>query len=441
MSDVQLRTEPGQPDEGADVLLDWFEDRQASTVRYGPDFLKALAPSVVAQDLFRIAGAVFCADKVLLRKETEDFWTRDITMCVPVSNVPLWDGVADLLDKALTFLSGDRWQLEFVENTAVDLTAEAIPDNHEAVALFSGGLDSLAGAIDLLESGRRVVLVGHNGSSLTASRRDELFRALRVRYGPDVVSLRKLVLRPAARRPAQHRSLPRGEGEITTRSRSFLFIAAGIAVADALALDAPLVVPENGFIGVNVPLSGARAGSLSTRTTHPLFIHWIQQLLERLGLNHSIENPYRLLTKGEALAETREANLLTKLAARTLSCSHPEAARLRMRPQGNCGYCYPCLIRRASLHRIGLDRTADYSWDALTDVDLLGRESESGASLRALVQTLGCAESPNDVLLNGRIPNGEAPAFYETYKRGRAELRDWILSGAGPELRRRMGST
>lgn len=439
MSDVQIRTEPGQPDSGAGVLLDWFEDRQASTVQRDPDFLKGLSPSPVALDLFRLAGAIFCADKTISRNEAEDFWTRDIAIQAPVSDVGLWKGASDHLTKALSFLSGDRWRLDFVEDTAEAPDAEAIPAEYEAVSLFSGGLDSLAGAIDLLEAGRRLTVVGHHDGSLTANKQDELHRSLREHYGDGRVSLRKLFLRPAPRNSSQARPLPREGGENTTRARSFLFIAAGVAVADALGTGLPLYVPENGYIGINVPLSAARAGSLSTRTTHPLFMHRMRDLLERLGLDHPIENPYRLLTKGEALAASSNSRLLGELTPRTVSCSHPEAARWRKRPQGNCGYCYPCLIRRAALHHVGSDRTR-YSWDPLTDVDLLRRDVESGGSLRALAQSLGRPESLNDVLLNGRIPDGEAPVFYEMYRRGRVELRDWLLSGAGPELRRRLGA-
>jgi len=169
-------------------------------------------------------------------------------------------------------------------------------------------------------------------------------------------------------------------------------------------------------------------------------MHLMEALLDQLGLDHEIENSYRLLTKGEALVASSNSALLAELAPRTISCAHPEAPRWRERPQGNCGYCYPCLIRRAALHRFGSD-TTQYSWDPLTETELLDRKSKSGRSLRALAQSLGRPESQNDVLRNGRIPDGEAPAFFETYRRGRAELRDWILSGAAPELRRRMGST
>jgi 7-cyano-7-deazaguanine synthase in queuosine biosynthesis len=438
---VQLRTHPDQPDLGAEVLLDWFEDKSASTVQYGPDFLKALAPSPVAMDLFRLAAAIFCADKIVSRGETADFWTREIGIAVPVSDPTLWDGAKELLGEALSFLSGDRWHLTFGADTVEAPEVEAIDSEFSAVSLFSGGLDSLAGVIELLELGERLTVVGHHDASLTDNKQVELFRALREHFGADRIARRSLLLRPAAPNALQARPLTPGKGENSTRSRSFLFIAAGVVVADALGSTVPLFIPENGFIGVNVPLTPARAGSLSTRTTHPLFIHLMKRVLGHLGLDHAIENPYRLQTKGEVLAASPAPELLSSLAPRTISCSHPEAPRWRKRPQGNCGYCYPCLIRRAAMHRVEQDRSDDYAWDALLDSELLGRGSKSGGSLRALAQSLARRESPSDVLMNGRIPNGEAPAFYAMYRRGRTELRDWLLSGASPELRRRLGAS
>ena len=39
--------------------------------------------------------------------------------------------------------------------------------------------------------------------------------------------------------------------------------------------------------------------------------------------------------------------------------------------------------------------------------------------------------------MNGRIPDGETTEFFDVYRRGREELRDW-LKGAGPALGRRL---
>jgi 7-cyano-7-deazaguanine synthase in queuosine biosynthesis len=437
MTQLQVRTNPSQADAGADILLDWFDTkRAASTVRYEPEFLKGLAPSPVARDLLRLGGAVYCTDKVVKRAATLDAWTRDLSLRVPVSNVALWDGAKPELVKALSFLSGDHWDLDFVADTDEPATAQPLVSDYNGASLFSGGLDSLAGVIDLLEAGQQLVLVGHHDSPLTDHKQTELYQALRRHYGRDRLTLRRLYLRPAGPRRAQARSLPRGL-ENTTRSRSFLFFAAGVAVADALGATEPLYVPENGFIGINVPLTPARAGSLSTRTTHPLYMQRMRNALDMIGLGHPIENPYRLLTKGEVLERSSNRKLLLRLAPQSVSCSHPEAPRWVKRPQGNCGYCYPCLIRRASMEVVGSDRAADYAWDALADATLLRRSTKRGRSLRALTASLGQAERTEDVLINGRIPNGETVAFFDVYCRGRAELRTW-LTGAGPALLRRL---
>ena len=436
MTDVQVRTDPSQPAAAADILLDWFSQKAASTIRYNPAFLTGLAPSPAAGDLLRLGGAVYCTDKVVKRSSAADSWTRTLNLRVPVSDVQRWEAARSELVKALSFLSGDRWALDFVQDAGHPVTAQPLFREYNGVSLFSGGLDSLAGVIDLLEMGKRLILVGHHDSPLTDTKQTALFEQLRSRHSPGHLELRHLFLRPAPPRKQQARPLPHGGLETTTRSRSFLYFAAGVAVADALGATTPLYVPENGFIGINVPLTPARVGSLSTRTTHPLYMHRMHRVLDLLGLRHSIENPYRLLTKGEALRQNTDRDLLLHLAPATISCSHPEAPRWDKRPQGNCGYCYPCLIRRASLQRVTSDPTP-YAWDALTDETLLDRSSKRGRSLRALAASLGSEERLEDVLINGRIPNGETAAFFDVYRRGRAELRDW-LHGAGPALRRRM---
>jgi hypothetical protein len=79
--------------------------------------------------------------------------------CRPAPRLPLAPEAAQLLN----FLTGDAWTLKL---------REFPPDpgwrgewretwQPQEVLLFSGGLDSLAGAIDRLEMGRRILLVSH----------------------------------------------------------------------------------------------------------------------------------------------------------------------------------------------------------------------------------------------------------------------------------------
>lgn len=52
----------------------------------------------------------------------------------------------------------------------------------DSVSLFSGGLDSLIGAIDLLEDGATPLLVSHFGEGATSDAQGKLFAGLKKYY-------------------------------------------------------------------------------------------------------------------------------------------------------------------------------------------------------------------------------------------------------------------
>jgi len=425
---------PADPDA---VMLDWFaEGRAASTVQADPRFLQGLAPSTVACDLLRLAGAAYCADKLALRRLAPDRWTRVIDLDVPVADPTRWQAAATL-GEALDFLTGDHWTLSFRTSAPHVDRRRSLRENVDAVCLLSGGLDSLCGAVDLLEEGRRLCLVAHYEGGLIPAVQIALAAELAEHYGTDHVLLRQLFLRPGAPSAAQARPLP-GTRERSTRGRSLLFIAAGLAVADALGPTIPVYVPENGFIGINVPLSRSRSGSLSTRTTHPYFLWRLGDAITTLGIGNPLRNPYRLQTKGEMLGGSRNRCLLERLAPRSVSCAHPEASRWRRRQQGNCGYCYPCLIRRAAMHAAGWDHGEAYAWDVLSDAGVLEGNRRIGADLRAVLGAVAQRRAARDVLRNGPVPGGEAPAFAEVVRRGRTELLAWLASAPSPAVRARL---
>jgi 7-cyano-7-deazaguanine synthase in queuosine biosynthesis len=425
----RVRTRKGETIPVGDVvLLDWLPGSAARTIDFEPRFLAGLAPKPEAYELLRLACAVYCADRIALRRDAPDHWTRELELYLPVSDPGRWNEAAPHLVRALEFLSDDSWRLRFRRGDAIGQPRDR--SEIACVSLFSGGLDSLAGAIDLLEAGARPILVGHYDRGLTPSVQVHLARALIERYGEDRGELRQLRARAADAHPTQARVLP-GAGrddmrEKTTRARSLLFIAAGLAVASAGGPSVTLYVPENGFIGLNVPLTAARVGGLSTRTTHPFFMTTLGSALTKLGIENPIINPYRLNTKGEVLRNSRAPDFLRALAPASLSCAHPETARWAKRRQGNCGYCFPCLIRRAALNAAGADDGAAYAWDVLREGDAIGADFGRGADLRALRRSLETEPGPIDVFRNGLIPTGDAADFAAVHLRGRQELRAWI---------------
>lgn len=416
------------------VVLDWLPEARASTVQANRDLLAGLDPPSAALDLLSLGVAAYCADRLEVRPRRQGRWGRDLRVDVPVFNRESMRHAEPALKDALDFLTGDDWSLRFKRRAGEPASGPDVRNAPvDAVCLFSGGLDSLAGAIQLLEGGSTVCLLSHYEGGLAPSRQSELAQALASRYGSERVQRRTLFLRPAPFDPQQDRPLS-DERENTTRGRSFLFLAAGVAVAAGYGTEVPLFIPENGLIGINVPLSGARPASLSTRTTHPHFMRCIAATLDAVALKTRVENPFRLSTKGETLARSPALPLLKQLAPRSLSCAHPEAGRLHHRSVGNCGYCFPCLIRRASLHHIGADRGSQYAIDAAADPSLLDLE-DAGADLRALLFSLSRPASELDVLRNGPVPGPEVAAFAATHIRGRGEIRGWLRTKGHRRIR------
>lgn len=430
---VRTRLNRDDPIISCEVPVDWFgiSDKE-STVHVGTGFFADAVPVPLPhRRLLEAAVAVYMADKCLPRDQSEDGWMREIQLRLPM---PAGDvSIADQLAEALRFLTGDWWDITHEGRVAPWMLAHEERASADAVCLFSGGLDSFAGAVKLLEEGRQVVLVGHNETPIASERQRYLASVLRERY-PEQVELLQVYLRPASR----SRSEDRRAIEPTTRSRSLLFMAGGLSVAGTVGHSMPLYVPENGFIGINVPLTRARTGSASTRTTHPRFMEFLGAICQTLGIRNPVINPFRLATKGEVVQRLVGTAVFRAYARETVSCSHPEEGRwTRGEPMvtptsRNCGYCYPCLIRRAGLHVAGMDTVHDYRWDAF-DSEYVHGPGDAGADLRALIRWLHAPSTLEEFARHGRVGKS-ARAFHEVIQRGRRELRVWMDSAPADSI-------
>jgi 7-cyano-7-deazaguanine synthase in queuosine biosynthesis len=318
---------------------------------------RGMYPSESAIDLAILAATVTAADtRISRRMASQDSWTREIDLYVPVEDPALWLDNASLLERTLKFLTGDGWRLFFRQRqagleTLIDRPGELVGAPFTSVCLFSGGLDSFVGAIDLLEAGESPLFVSHYWDVSTSSQKpcadligtvygDMAPRHVRARVGfPD--------------------DLVRGsEPEKTTRGRSFLFFSLAALAASAFDRDTAIYVPENGLISLNVPLDPLRLGAWSTRTTHPFYMVRWRELMDRLDITARLGNPYRFKTKGEMLVGCANSQFLRRHLSTTISCSSVTKARYKGLSLGHCGYCTPCLIRRAATHAaFGTDPT------------------------------------------------------------------------------------
>ena len=342
-------------------------------------------PSEMGVDVLVLAAHVHAADtRVSRASESQDGWTRELRLVVPVSDPDRWTAVAPNFVRMLNFLTGDRWSLGFrarprrFERVAPTRPGRLIGPPFNDLALFSGGLDSLIGAIDALEAGRMPLLISHAGEGATSDAQTTIFDALKTQYPTNPFQRLRLWM-------AFPDGFVRGSaGENTTRGRSFLFFALGVFAGSGLDGPFTLKVPENGLIAVNVPLDPLRLGALSTRTTHPFYIARWNDALTALGIEGRIENPYWDKTKGEMVAACANGALLRRLTPMSLSCAAPTKGRWQGLGTQHCGYCLPCLIRRASLLKgfgPGADPTV-YTVDDLTARALDTRQSE-GVQVRS----------------------------------------------------------
>lgn len=141
--------------------------------------------------------------------------------------------------------------------------------------------------------------------------------------------------------------------ENTSRGRSLIFLCAALTVAGIMGKDTPVFIPENGFIGLNIPLTDSRKGSCSTRTTHPHFLRCFSEILSSVGIRNPINNFFAYNTKREIVNSVKDTAAFIDGYATTISCSHPCVSRYNRTGSReypiNCGYCYPCLIRKSSL--------------------------------------------------------------------------------------------
>lgn len=401
-------------------------DEHAMRYRIGKPLRRVLRrrPDAQIVDLLLLAMAVFAADHCIKRETTDDGWTRDVLLHLPVKKKAKWNAASDTVIRMLRFLSGDAWDLDLrMRKFSPEFPAskKKLIGKPKAVCLFSGGLDSLVGAIDLLEANVDVSLVGHYGSGTTHKFQENLLQRLTAHYESHVHPVLFYVDPPF---------IEKMDRETTKRSRSLLFFSLGLLAANAVAPSTQLCVAENGLISLNVPLTNSRSGSLATRTTHPHFIELLRQALSMLGVRHELQLPYRHKTKGEMLKESQNRRLLRKLTPLSMSCAHPEVVRWHKRSPGcHCGYCIPCIIRRAAIKKAKF-RDADYAIDVLTDPPKPTKKR--GYDLRATqmaVERFSLTRRSHDiadVMSSGPVPPHETKEYVGVYQRGMKELANFL---------------
>ncbi len=312
----------------------------------------------LSRDLVDVAVMAYITDEMDPRTSAPDRWTRSHHFQVPVRDPALWSQGTPVLATALNRVAGDNFSFTWFGRSAVPVKKHRIglPTGYDAVCLFSGGIDSLLGAYNLLQGGKKLILLGHQADNITAAAQTVLAGQLALLF-PGKTTL--VQCRVARSQSEQVRFQLAEKCEDTHRCRSFLFLSLAAAIASTARVN-DIYIPENGLIALNAPLQRSRMGTLSTRTAHPLFLGDFGDLLSQLGIfTGAVRNPFIYQSKTEMLRGLPID--MIPLVVRSVSCSRP--SRYQNLHVRHCGYCVPCIYRRAAMMEAGLDNGDEYAFD------------------------------------------------------------------------------
>ena len=225
-------------------------------VRIGlPDFVRSvyyLPPRCL--DLMEIAAYVFAGDRLISRGSRVaagyQSWARNLHYVLRVRDYDFWSqsAVQDALRSALEFVTGDRtYEFTFQPGHTTPPTSLFDREHFQvetttglSIILFSGGIDSLVGALQRLrESDDSICLVSHQSQGSTTRTQRGLVAALKQKY-PGRVS------------HYQFRTNLQGlrRREESQRTRSFLYGSIAFAISMAFGRDG-FFVYENGVTSLN----------------------------------------------------------------------------------------------------------------------------------------------------------------------------------------------
>jgi hypothetical protein len=358
------------------------------------DISKRLAANIskVFLDLLEIAAYVYCADQAITRggKTDRGFganWRRQMNFHIPVRQPDIWNSpaISECLTRTLGFLSDDFYSFSFAKLKSpppVEKYFEGLDDPNlqpEEVVLYSGGLDSLTGAVrEAVIEKKRALLVSHRASPKIHTKQRILLNELKVRLG-----LYNESLPSPTYIPVWITKQGAWGGEYTQRTRSFLYAALGATMAHLFGLSR-FHMYENGIVSLNLPISAQLIGARASRTTHPQVLKGFGEIISLIMEKpFRVENPFLWKTRSEVvkfLGETGCADLIKS----SVSCSH---VREMTTLHTHCGKCSQCIDRRFAVLASGY---GDYEPSEMYKVDLLtgARETlEDRTMLESYIRT------------------------------------------------------
>ena len=398
------------------IQIGYLEQTTGNMNLHLPDFVKGVyhLPDRLL-DLLEIASYVFCADRLVPRGSRKSVeyhnWSRTIEFRIRVRDISFWDSieVKDALTNALKFITGDR-EYSFCFQPGHSTVPSSLFDSSEfsiagerniSVILFSGGLDSLAGALDRLNnSDDQVCLVSHQSlQPRTIRTQERLVSSLQSSFPDRVFHYRfKCSLKGIRAR------------EETQRSRSFLYTSVAFSMAYAYKIN-QFYVYENGVTSMNFARRGDQAYARASRTTHPKSIELLRRFFS-LVANETIhiEVPFLWKTKTDVFNSLKSSGKLPLLSS-AVSCNKTFQ---HMEQGTHCGQCYQCVDRRLAAYA---SETEEFDGLGIYAKDFIAQSIEIVDARTTVVDYIRQARN---------FARWNIDFFYEKTMNGLLDLIDWI---------------
>jgi len=391
------------------------------------------------RDFFVITCAVYGIDRFVNRKQNSvDGWSRELQISFPVSDIREWNNTKEDLQETLSFLTGDYWTINFYNSNFFNAIPELpmlLNENYKQVNLFSGGLDSLIGAVDFLSThpNDKLLFASHYDPQMKGPKSDQdgLIKKLDKQYKGlfDFVPSIKVTL-----------SETTSKRETTFRSRSILFIGIALLISQGKKIT-EINVPENGSVSLNYPLSPSRRTSCSTRTTHAFVLEKINLIFSKLKIKSIISNPYELNTKGEMVNKCNDLDFLKEIISFSNSCGkrgHRAYWEEDKKSSSHCGICMPCIYRQASL--IEVTDITTYGNDINNLPPFKKKKGQDVSILLDFLQkNITKDEIKTELIVNGIKNLNKLDKYVDVVWRTRSELSKWIGTNGSSYIKSKAG--
>lgn len=307
-------------------------------------------PPIVA-DLIDLAVTICASDR--LASQSLQKQQRSLNIVVSVRHPELLNAepFQERLKDLMEWATGSQWNFEFKQRTASERFSEnfALPiiSGKQEVALWSGGLDALAGLYNQLKTypDKSFVLFGTGCNTQVHHRQKEVFDKISLIF-PGRINLYRLPIKFH-----DSKNCPKNK---VSRARGVVFMLLGAACA-YLMKQRELCMYENGIGAINLPYRKSAVGLDHSRSAHPLTLIKVSEVIsDLLQEKFQIKNPFLFLTKAEMCKPLRSDQGLSLIFS-TKSCDSSHRKKI-----SQCGYCSSCILRKQSIAASQINDPTNY---------------------------------------------------------------------------------